>query len=115
MAEQRRALEVSTEAHQEQMRQRQRAFAAEIKLRRVVQLARITDVLSDLADVARAETIQPSGRPVTDQTGRRLTGIPPALARLRAALALLAVLGGPELPTARQLGSQAAGHVRSGR
>ncbi len=109
MAEQRRALEASTAAHQEQLRERERALAAEIKLQRVVQLQRVAEVLTDLADAARAEAIQPPGRPVTDQTGRRLTGIPTVLARLRTAVALLDALGGPELPTARKLEGQAGG------
>jgi hypothetical protein len=109
MAEQRRALEASTAAHQEQMQERQRALATEIKLQQVVQLERVAEVLTGLADTARAEAIHPSGRPVTDQTGRRLTGIPAILARLAAAVALLDALGGPHLVTASQLARQPGG------
>jgi hypothetical protein len=109
MAEQRRALQASTTAHQEQMREREQALAAEVKLQRVVQLERVAEVLTDLAGTAQAEATHPPGRPVTDQAGRRLTGIPAVLARLRAAVALLDALGGPELPTARQLGNQVGG------
>jgi hypothetical protein len=102
MAEQRRALQASTAAHQEQMRERERALAAEIKLQRVVQLERVAEVLTDLADVARIEAIH-------DPTGGRMSPIPLGLARLRVAVALLDALGGPELPTARRLGGQAGG------
>ncbi len=109
LAEQRRALEASTAAHQEQMRERQRAFATEIKLQRIVQLERVAVVLTDLADTARAEAIDPPGRPVTDQAGRRMTRIPAVLGRLRTAVALLDALGGPELPAAGQLARQAGG------
>jgi hypothetical protein len=109
MAEQRRAFQASTDAHQEQMQERQRALAAEIKLQQIVQLERVAEVLMDLAATARAEAIHPAGRPVIDQAGRRLTGIPAVLARLRAAVALLDALSGPELPIARQLGDQPGG------
>jgi hypothetical protein len=109
MAEQRRAFQASTAAYQEQLQERERALAAEIKLQQVDQLERIAEVLMDLAATARAEEIDPPGRSVNDQTGRRLTGVPTVLARLRAALALLDALGGPELPTARLLGDQPGG------
>jgi len=112
MAEQRRALQASTAAHQEQMRERQRALATEIKLQQIVQLERVAEVLTDLADTARAEAIQPPGRPVTfptDQAGQRLTGIPADLARLGAAVALLDALGGPHLVAASQLVRQPGG------
>jgi hypothetical protein len=109
LAEQHRALQASTAGHQEQMRERQRALATEIKLQQVVQLERVAEVLTDLADTARAETIQPPGRPVTDQAGRRLTGIPAILARLGAAVALLDALGGPHLAAASQLARQPGG------
>jgi hypothetical protein len=52
MAEQRSALQASTAAHQEQMRERERALATEIKLQRIVQLERVAEVLTDLADTA---------------------------------------------------------------
>jgi hypothetical protein len=109
MAEQHRALQASTAAHQEQMRERQRALATEIKLQQVVQLERVAEVLTDLADTARAEAIQPPGRPLTDQAGQRLTGIPTVLARLGAAVALLDALGGPHLVAASQLARQPGG------
>ncbi len=109
MAEQRHALQASTAAHQEQMRERQRALATEIKLQRVVQLERVAEVLTDLADTARAEAIQPPGRSVSDSSGRRLTGIPAVLARLRTAVALLDALGGPNLVAAGKLARQPGG------
>ncbi len=109
VAEQRSALQASTAAHQEQMRERERALATEIKLQRIVQLERVAEVLTDLADTARAEAIQPPGRPVTDQSGQRMTRIPAVLARLRVAVALLDALGAPRLIAAGKLGRQAGG------
>jgi hypothetical protein len=109
MAEQYRALQASAAAHQEQMREQQRALLAAIELQRVVQLERVAEVLADLASTAQAEAIHPPGRPVTDQADRRMTLIPTVLARLGAAVALLDALGGPELPTADQLARQPGG------
>jgi hypothetical protein len=106
MAEQRRTLEASTAAHQEQMRERQQALATEIKLQQLVQLERIAEVLTDLADTARAEAIHP---PATDQRGRPMTPIPAVRRRLGAAVALLDALGGPPVVAAGKLAHQPGG------
>jgi hypothetical protein len=106
MAEQHRALQASAAAHQEQMRERQRALATEIKLQQLVQLERVAEVLTDLADTARAEAIQP---PATDQRGRPMTRIPAVRRRLGAAVALLDALGGPPAVVAGKLARQPGG------
>jgi hypothetical protein len=109
LAEQRRALETSAASHQQQMQQRAQALATELKLQRIVQLERIAEVLTDLADIARDEAIAPPPRPVSYPTAFRMSRIPAALARLRTAVALLDALGGPRLAAASQLAGQAGG------
>jgi hypothetical protein len=93
-------LEATRMAHEQEMVEREKALASEMFLQRLVHLGRITDLLGDVADVARAEEINPP--PTTEGTMIRLTRTTGMLARLEAAITIFESLGGPALATAEK-------------
>jgi hypothetical protein len=99
-----RLLEATEAAHQQEMMQRKRAFAAELALQRHAQLERIADLLGEVADVARMEQIQPPPR--IDGTPFPLTRTTGMLARLEATLVIFESLGGPSFDSAMQLSKE---------
>lgn len=97
-------LEATEAAHQQEMRERARALASELAVQRLAQLGRITDLLGEVADVARMEQIQPP--PLIEGTPFKLTRTTGMLARLEAALVIFESLGGPSLDKAKQLSKE---------
>ncbi len=97
-------LEATRVAHDQEMAERERALASELFLQRLVQLGRITDVLGEVADVARIEQVQPP--PLIEGTPFRLTRTTGMLARLEAAVVIFESLGGPPLAKAEQLSKE---------
>jgi hypothetical protein len=98
VSEQRSAMEASATAHREEMDERERAFAADLALRRLAQLEQVSGLLLHLVEVAKFEYFAPSA-PVDVGGGHMVTTtrIPPIQARLRTAVAVLKELGGPDL------------------
>lgn len=97
-------LEATRMAHEQEMVEREKALASEMFLRRLVQLGRITDLLGEVADVARIEHI--SEPPLIDGTPFKLTRTTGILTRLEAAIVILESLGGPSLAKAEQLSKE---------
>ena len=93
-----------TAAHDEEMTARQRALSSEIAIQRLVQAARITDVLIAIARTAWDEALQ---TPAPAANSQRATFIPTLQAHLRVALALFYALGGPALAIADELADKA--------
>jgi hypothetical protein len=85
-------LEATRTAHEQEIVEREKALASEMFLQRLVHLGRITDLLGDVADVARAEEIDPP--PTTAGT---------MMARLEDAITIFESLGGPPLAAAEKL------------
>jgi hypothetical protein len=97
-------LEATRLAHEQEMAERERALASELYLQRLVHLGRITDLLGEVADVARIEQAQPP--PLIEGTPFRLTRTTGMLARLEAAVVIFESLGGPQLAKAEQLSKE---------
>jgi hypothetical protein len=100
LAESRRLLEATTEAHRIEMAARARDFEAERIVQRLAQLRAITDVLRELTDIARDEETHP---PLRTQANQPLSRIPSRLAQLSAALSIYQRLGGPPMKEAGEL------------
>lgn len=100
-AHQERLLDATTQAHEREMHDRERAAAAELALQRLVQIGRVIELLGETADIARLEIATPP-QPILGQIGTwtRVTG---ALARVEAAVAILERLGGPALPEVTEM------------
>jgi hypothetical protein len=102
-AEQRRlAAQASQLAHDQEIRARREALEAEIGLQRLMQLARVSDLLVCIGEMAAREMV---ARPTRMGSGVsiRTTSIPIARDSLRVALTMLSHLGGPELLKAKEL------------
>lgn len=97
-------LEATTMAHEQEMVEREKALASELFLQRLAHLGRITDLLGEVADVARIEQVQPP--PLIEGTPFRLTRTTGMLARLEAAIVIFESLGGPPLAKAEQLSKE---------
>lgn len=97
-------LQATRLAHEQEMAERERALASELCLQRLVHLGRITDLLGEVADVARIEQAQPP--PLIEGTPFRLTRTTGMLARLEAAVVIFESLGGPQLAKAEQLSKE---------
>lgn len=97
-------LEATSMAHEQEMIEREKALASEMFLQRLVHLGRITDLLGDVADVARIEQVQPP--PLIEGTPFKLTRTTGMLARLEAAIVIFESLGGPPLAQAEQLSKE---------
>jgi hypothetical protein len=81
--------------HLAETTERKRALAAEVRVNRAVALQRIADLLLELADTARSESVeQPPKYPDTYSIATR---IPALLARLRLAVEIYEGLGGTHL------------------
>lgn len=94
-------LQATMAAHQQEMEERGRALATELVLQRLVQLGRITDVLQELADIARTEMVDRP--PPLEGTPFLLTRTTGMLARLEASVVIFESLGGPSLSSAEKL------------
>jgi hypothetical protein len=97
-------LEATRMAHEQEMVEREKALASELFLQRLAHLGRITDLLGEVADVARIEQVQPP--PLIEGTPFRLTRTPGMLARLEAAIVIFESIGGPPLAKAEQLSKE---------
>jgi hypothetical protein len=97
-------LEATTIAHQQEMNERAKALASDLFLQRLVHLARITDLLGDVADVARIEQVHPP--PLIEGTPFRMTRTTGMLVRLEAAIVIFESIGGPPLAKAEQLSKE---------
>jgi hypothetical protein len=97
-------LEATRMAHEQEMREREKALASEMFLQRLVHLGRVTDLLGEVADVARIEQVQPP--PLIEGTPFKLTRTTGMLARLEAAIVIFESLGGPPIAKAEQLSKE---------
>jgi hypothetical protein len=97
-------LEATRMAHEQEMVEREKALASEMFLQRLVHLGRITDLLGEVADVARTEEVQPP--PTIEGTPIRLTRTTGMLARLEAAITIFESLGGQPLAAAEKLAKE---------
>lgn len=97
-------LEATRMANEQEMAEREKALASEMFLQRLVHLGRITDLLGEVADVARTEEIHPP--PTTAGTAITLTRTTGMLARMEAAITIFESLGGPPLATAKKLSKE---------
>ncbi len=102
--QQAKLLEATTAAHQQEAQERERALASDLVLQRLVQLGRITDVLRELAEIARTEMVDEP--PLMTGTPFRLTRTTGMLARLEAATVIFESLGGPALSKAESLAKE---------
>jgi hypothetical protein len=111
--EQARLLDATTAAHDEEMRERERAFRSELVLQRLAQLGRLEELLGEVADIARFEIANPPpsigvGRP---GSWTRITG---AFARVEAAATLCERLEpGPGLVDALTAAKIMSHHLRT--
>jgi hypothetical protein len=108
MQERRTAAEAYAAAQREEMSERERSRESDLRLQRVLQVERISQLLLDLVNTAQHEWANPPPQyappmPLT------LTGIPAILVRLGVALEVLVSLGGPEVAKARQLVAEGYG------
>ncbi len=94
-------LEATRMAHEQEMVEREKALTSEMFQQRLVHLGRITDLLGEVADVARTEEVHPP--PTIEGTPIRLTRTTGMLARLEAAITIFESLGGPPLARAEKL------------
>jgi hypothetical protein len=94
-------LEATITAQEREMEERQRAWASELVLQRLIQLGRVIELLGETADIARLEIASPPEK-VRGQIGTwtRITG---ALARVEAAVSTFERLGGPPLSDVREM------------
>jgi hypothetical protein len=97
-------LEATRMAHEQEMREREKALASEMFLQRLVHLGRVTDLLGEVADVARIEQVQPP--PLIEGTPFKLTRTTGMLARLEATIVIFESLGGPPIAKAEQLSKE---------
>jgi len=97
-------LEATRMAHQQEMKEREKALASEMFLQRLAHLGRVTDLLGEVADVARIEQAHPP--PLIEGTPFRLTRTTGMLARLEAATVIFESLDGPSLVKAEQLSKE---------
>ena len=97
-------LDATRVAHEQEMTERERAFASDLILQRLAQLGRITDLLGELADIARTEQTNPP--PLIEGTPFKLTRTTGALVRLEAAVVIFQGLGGPPLAKVEQLSKE---------
>jgi hypothetical protein len=97
-------LEAMRMAHEQEMVERERALASDLILQRLVQLGRVTDLLGELADIARTEQTSPP--PLIEGTPFKLTRTTGVLVRLEAAIAVFEGLGGPPLAKAERLSKE---------
>ena len=95
-------------AHLEEMDQRSRALDAETRLRRLVHVSRIADVMIAIARAEYDERLVPH---VPGASSQRQSMIPSLQAQLRAELAVFRALGGPDLPSSDELASKAYSDV----
>jgi hypothetical protein len=84
-------------AYELEAEQRRRALEAEIAVRRLEQLTRITANLGDVIRIAEHEEVEQPGQIPTD-SGFSATAIPPELARLRVNVSILDALGVHDRP-----------------
>jgi hypothetical protein len=98
MSQLREAAKASAAQHRAEMDERQRAYAADLVLRRLAQLEKVSGLLLYLVEVARSEYFAPSA-PLHLEGGQIVTTtrLPAIQARLRTAVAILKELGGPDL------------------
>jgi hypothetical protein len=85
-------------AHREEMDERERAFEAELTLRRLAQVEQVSALFLHVVEVARSECLdlEPPHRQ-DDPRSRSASRLPAILARLRTAVTVLRELGGPDL------------------
>jgi hypothetical protein len=91
-------LEAIQSAHRKEMEERGHALARELWLQRLTQLGRVQELAGEAADIARLEIAKP---PPSSGIGT-WTRMPGALRRLKAALEILELLGGPALDDIKQ-------------
>lgn len=94
-------LEATRIAHEQEMTEREKALTSDLFLQRLAHLGRITDLLGEVADVARIEQVHPP--PLIEGTPFRMTRTTGMLARLEAAIVIFESIGGPPLAKAEQL------------
>lgn len=97
-------LEATRVAHEREMAERERALASDLILQRLAQLGRVTDLLGELADIARTEQTNPP--PLIEGTPFKLTRTTGVLVRLEAAVVVFQGLGGPPLAKVEQLSKE---------
>jgi hypothetical protein len=98
VAEMRSLLTATHNAHQEEASDRRRLYDHDLIVRRVAQMQRISDVLADLIDAARAEWTDPTPR--YDLGSGRMLAATPIMAlqeRLRLEVQVLESLGDPKI------------------
>ncbi len=93
------------EAHQREMTERQRAYDRDLVLQRHGALARIIDIIGEVADVARHEVHNPAPSMGVGVPGR-WSPLPGMLSRLEVACAVLVSLGSPMLVKAAEMARQ---------
>jgi hypothetical protein len=97
-------LEATKLAHEQEMTERKKALASDLFLQRLAHLGRITDLLGEVADVARIEQVHPP--PLIEGTPFRMTRTTGMLARLEAAIVIFESIGAPPLAKAEQLSKE---------
>lgn len=78
------------------------AMGAERRLQQALQLERVAALLRELSDVARDEQLHPPAA-LSEIQPIPLSRLPSVLARLRVAVRTFDLLGGPDLPAAREV------------
>ena len=104
MVRQAQLIDATTEAHDQEMVEREKALERELWIQRLTQLGKLQDLLWEAADIARIEVSTPPER-IPGQPGSwtRLTGV---LLRIEAALVSLELLDGPSLPEIKKVATE---------